>query len=82
MRRFKCQVDLDDNVLVFGGKGGVSVPFLSQHEAMAVAQQMIAASNMAPTSAAAAAASAAAVTRRQEQSQYSLEDHIKSFFKL
>jgi hypothetical protein len=82
MRRFKCQLDLDDNVLVFGGKGGVSVPFLSQHEAMAVAQQMIAASNMAPTSAAAAAASAAAVTRRQEQSQYSLEDHIKSFFKL
>lgn len=45
MRRFKCQVDLDDNVLVFGGKGGVSVPFLPQEEARMIAQQMIAASN-------------------------------------
>ena len=30
MRRFKCIVDLDDNVLRFGGKDGMSVPFLSK----------------------------------------------------
>jgi Aspartyl protease len=29
MRRFKCQVDLEDNKLVFGGKGGVEVDLLS-----------------------------------------------------
>ena len=41
MRRFKCLIDLDDNVLMFGGKNGVSVPFLSKKEAMATTQQMI-----------------------------------------
>jgi hypothetical protein len=46
MRRFKCQVDLDDNVLVFGGKGGVSVPFLEKEEASALAQHMIAAASI------------------------------------
>lgn len=45
MRRFKCQVDLDDNVLVFGGRGGVCVPFLPPEEARVAAQRMIAASN-------------------------------------
>ena len=45
MRRFKCQVDLDANVLEFGGKGGVSVPFLPSDEARIVVQQMIAVSN-------------------------------------
>jgi hypothetical protein len=28
MRRFKCRIDLESNVLVFGGSGGVEVPFL------------------------------------------------------
>lgn len=41
MRRFKCQVDLDENYLVFGGKDGVKEPFLPQQEAMIVAQTMM-----------------------------------------
>ena len=41
MRRFKCQVDLDENYLVFGGKDGVKEPFLPQQEAMVVAQTMM-----------------------------------------
>ena len=41
MRRFKCLVDLDEGLLVFGGKGGVTEPFLPQEEAMVVAQQMM-----------------------------------------
>lgn len=41
MRRFKCQVDLDEDVLIFGGKDGVKVPFLSQSEAMMAAYKMI-----------------------------------------
>jgi hypothetical protein len=41
MRRFKCQVDLDDNVLLFGGKSGVSVPFMPQGDAMIAAQKMM-----------------------------------------
>ncbi|CAB9524953.1 DDI1 homolog 2 [Seminavis robusta] len=28
MRRFKCMIDLEKNVLIFGGQGGVEVPFL------------------------------------------------------
>lgn len=32
MRRFKCQVDLEDNKLVFGGKGGVEVDLLSSSD--------------------------------------------------
>lgn len=28
MRRFKCLIDLENDVLVFGGRGGVEVPFL------------------------------------------------------
>ena len=28
MRRFKCVIDLEKNVLVFGGREGVEVPFL------------------------------------------------------
>ena len=50
MRRFKCQIDLDNNVLTFGGKDGVSVPFLSQEEATTVTQQMIASCNGVPSS--------------------------------
>jgi hypothetical protein len=42
MRRFKCQVDLDEDVLIFGGKDGVSVPFLSQSKAMIAASKMLA----------------------------------------
>jgi hypothetical protein len=30
MRRFKCLIDLDSEHIVFGGKDGVSVPFLEQ----------------------------------------------------
>jgi hypothetical protein len=41
MRRFRCNVDLDDNVLVFGGKGGVSVSFLPKEEAKIAAFKMI-----------------------------------------
>mmetsp|Transcript_25705 Transcript_25705/g.56369 ORF Transcript_25705/g.56369 Transcript_25705/m.56369 type:complete len:229 (-) Transcript_25705:618-1304(-) len=41
MRRFKCLIDLDSNVLIFGGKGGVSVPFLSREEAHAVTAKMV-----------------------------------------
>lgn len=43
MRRFKCNVDLDDNVLVFGGKDGVSVPFLPKEEAKTAALKMMSA---------------------------------------
>lgn len=28
MRRFKCLIDLENDVLIFGGRGGVEVPFL------------------------------------------------------
>jgi hypothetical protein len=28
MRRFNCLIDLQNNVLIFGGYGGVEVPFL------------------------------------------------------
>mmetsp|Transcript_25846 Transcript_25846/g.63308 ORF Transcript_25846/g.63308 Transcript_25846/m.63308 type:complete len:231 (-) Transcript_25846:248-940(-) len=45
MRRFRCNVDLDENVLVFGGKGGVSVPFLPQEEAAIVAKKMMSSSH-------------------------------------
>jgi hypothetical protein len=30
MRRFKCLIDLDSNHIMFGGKDGVSVPFMEQ----------------------------------------------------
>jgi hypothetical protein len=30
MRRFKCLIDLDSNYIMFGGKDGVSVPFMEQ----------------------------------------------------
>jgi len=35
MRRFRCLVDLDANVLVFGGRDGVSIPFLEPDVAAA-----------------------------------------------
>jgi len=28
MRRFKCMIDLEQNCIIFGGRGGVEVPFL------------------------------------------------------
>jgi len=28
MRRFQCLIDLQNNVLIFGGRGGLEVPFL------------------------------------------------------
>mmetsp|Transcript_3776 Transcript_3776/g.4185 ORF Transcript_3776/g.4185 Transcript_3776/m.4185 type:complete len:228 (+) Transcript_3776:61-744(+) len=49
MRRFKCLIDLDENVLTFGGKNGVSVPFLSRKEASTVTQQMICSCNLVST---------------------------------
>ena len=30
LRRFRCIIDLEQNALVFGGAGGVQVPFLEQ----------------------------------------------------
>mmetsp|Transcript_17858 Transcript_17858/g.40986 ORF Transcript_17858/g.40986 Transcript_17858/m.40986 type:complete len:226 (+) Transcript_17858:148-825(+) len=45
MRRFSCLIDLDNNVLIFGGKDGVSVPFLSPEEARSVAEKMLSSSN-------------------------------------
>jgi len=41
MRRFQCQVDLASNVLIFGGKDGVSVPFLSATEAQMASMKMM-----------------------------------------
>jgi hypothetical protein len=64
MRRFKCQVDLDEDVLVFGAKDGVKVPFLPQNEAMLAANKMMMIGN-ANTTAAAAAAAAAAATKEE-----------------
>eukprot|EP00934_Nitzschia_sp_Nitz4_P005753 Nitzschia sp. Nitz4//scaffold189_size62959//34880//35620//NITZ4_006310-RA/size62959-processed-gene-0.39-mRNA-1//-1//CDS//3329539902//5743//frame0 len=42
MRRFKCMVDLDEEMLIFGGKDGVRVDFLPQTEAAKVASRMMA----------------------------------------
>ena len=78
MRRFKCQVDLETDKLVFGGKGGVSVPFLRQHEAMAVAQQMIAASNMA----APATTPTATASTTSNNNEHTFEDCVKRIFKM
>jgi len=41
MRRFKCLIDLETNHLVFGGKDGVSVPFLAQELAEAAAAEKL-----------------------------------------
>ena len=46
MRRFRCNVDLDEDVLVFGGTGRVSVPFLRKEEAAIAARQMMASSQL------------------------------------
>lgn len=37
MRRFKCVIDLDRNHLIFGGRDGVSAPFLDRELAAAAA---------------------------------------------
>jgi hypothetical protein len=42
-------VDLDGDVLIFGGKDGVSVPFLSQSDAMIAAHKMLGNDNSAAT---------------------------------
>ncbi len=41
MRRFNCIVDVGGNALIFGGKDGISVPFLSKDQASSVAYCMI-----------------------------------------
>jgi len=41
MRRFNCLVDVGGNVLLFGGKDGVSVPFLPKEMASSVAYTMM-----------------------------------------
>ena len=47
MRRFKCVIDLEKNVLVFGGREGVEVPFLdSEMAAEAAAKKIMADAGM------------------------------------
>jgi predicted aspartyl protease len=41
MRRFKCLIDLDNNCIVFGGKEGISVPFLNESKAREVHRKAI-----------------------------------------
>jgi DNA damage-inducible protein 1 len=41
MRRFNCVVDVGGNALIFGGRDGVSVPFLPQEDAASVAFAMM-----------------------------------------
>lgn len=45
MRRFNCLVDVGGNVLIFGGRDGVSVPFLPKEQASNVAYSMMYESN-------------------------------------
>jgi hypothetical protein len=66
MRKYKCQIDLDAKELVFGGKGGVTVPFLPQYQAQQVAQQMLAKSERSTT------------TSRKEQEQGEIMDPFSS----
>jgi Aspartyl protease len=87
LRKYKCLIDLDAHQLIFGGQGGVSVPFLPQPQARLVAEQMIAASAVAAAAAAAAVATTTSTssttvpnTRQQDQQEMSLEGKIKSFF--
>lgn len=67
LRRFKCLVDLDDECLIFGGKGGVTVPFLPQERAMLVAQQMIESAKVADEHMEARAREEAAEKREREK---------------
>ena len=41
MRRFKCVVDLERDRLVFGGAGGVDVPFLPPSSARAPLREVV-----------------------------------------
>lgn len=41
MRRFNCIVDVGGSCLLFGGREGLSVPFLSQERAAGVARNMM-----------------------------------------
>lgn len=41
MRRFNCIVDVGGNALIFGGRDGVSVPFLPKDQASSVAYSMM-----------------------------------------
>jgi hypothetical protein len=73
MRKYKCQIDLDGKELVFGGKGGVSVPFLPPSQARQVAQQMMIATQIVPIT-----------TRQQEQEEAhrnTLGGILHSFFR-
>ncbi|KAG7341032.1 aspartyl protease [Nitzschia inconspicua] len=83
LRKYKCQVDLDSDELVFGGKGGVSVPFLPQEEARLVAQQMIVAGSIAsppPTTTTTTTTTTTAPTRQPDEAD-TIQGKIKSLFK-
>ena len=51
MRRFNCVVDVGGNSLIFGGRDGVSVPFLPQADAAGVAYAMMTSNDTAPAQA-------------------------------
>ena len=48
MRRFKCVIDLERNVILFGGREGVEVPFLDAEMAGEAADKKIRAASGAP----------------------------------
>ena len=50
MRRFKCLVDLESNVLRFGGKEGVEVPFLDPEMSREAANKKILLHHPSPSS--------------------------------
>ncbi|KAG7357831.1 aspartyl protease [Nitzschia inconspicua] len=80
LRKYKCQVDLDSDELVFGGKGGVSVPFLPQEEARLVAQQMIVAGSIASSPPPPPTTTTTALTRQPDEAD-TIQGKIKSLFK-
>jgi Aspartyl protease len=45
MRRFNCVVDVGENSLIFGGKDGLSIPFLPRELAAGVTSAMMSHSN-------------------------------------
>lgn len=55
MRRYKCVVDLEKNVLVFGGREGVEVPFLDAEMAGEAAARKIMAADSVMTQASSSA---------------------------
>lgn len=79
MRRFKCLVDLNEECLVFGGLGGVTVPFLPQDRAMLVAQQMIESAKVADEHAKAREREEKAARRERERRHRQQQQHGSSF---